>query len=148
MQLRILHHQIAIALAANIGGQASPISSPQNLIALASMDVPLSWLQWFAISLPVATVSIIAIWAFLHINYRWEHDLEIPRMRKNQDPLTMTHYYVLFVTLFTIALWCGEKSLEAWIGDMGIIAIIPIIAFFGTGILSKVRGYTTLSARV
>ncbi|GHJ86009.1 hypothetical protein NliqN6_2411 [Naganishia liquefaciens] len=128
---------IAIALAANIGGQASPISSPQNLIALASMDVPLSWLQWFAIALPVATVSIVAIWAFLHINYRWEHDLEIPRMRKNQDPLTMTHYYVLFVTLFTIALWCGEKSLEAWIGDMGIIAIIPIIAFFGTGILSK-----------
>lgn len=131
--------QIAIALAANIGGQASPISSPQNLIALASMDVPLSWLQWFAISLPVATVSIVAIWAFLHVNYRWEHDLEIPRMRKNQDPLTMTHYYVLFVTLFTIALWCAEKSLEAWIGDMGIIAIIPIIAFFGTGILSKVR---------
>jgi phosphate transporter len=31
-----------------------------------------------------------------------------------------------------------EKSMEGWVGDMGIIAIIPLLAFFGTGILSKV----------
>lgn len=128
---------IAIALASNIGGQASPISSPQNLIALSAMERPLSWLQWFAIALPVASISILAIWAFLHLGYRWESDLEIPRMRKNSDPLTATHYYVLIVSLITIGLWCAEKSLEAWVGDMGVIAIIPVIAFFGTGILSK-----------
>jgi phosphate transporter len=129
---------LAIALASNIGGQASPISSPQNLIALGSMDPPLSWLQWFAIALPVASVSILAIWAFLQIMYSWEEDLRIPKMRKNTDPLTRTHYYVLFITVLTIVLWCTEKSFEGWIGDMGVIAIFPIIAFFGTGILSKV----------
>ena len=102
------------------------------------MDPPLSWLQWFAISLPVSTLSILAIWAFLHVNYRWEADLEIPRMRKNTDTLTKTHYYVLFISALTIALWCMEKSMEEWVGDMGIIAIIPLLAFFGTGILSKV----------
>jgi len=139
--VRSLHSclsQIAIALASNIGGQASPISSPQNLIGLAAMDPPLSWLQWFAISLPVATVSVVAIWSYLHIGYRWERDLSIPRMRKNTDPLTWTHWYVLFVTAVTIMLWCIEKKFEAWVGDMGVIAIIPIIAFFGPGILSKV----------
>lgn len=128
---------LAIALASNIGGQASPISSPQNLIALGMMDPPLSWAQWFAISLPVASVSIIAIWAFLQLMYRWEDDLRIPKMRKNTDPLTATHFYVLAVTVATIVLWCVEKSFEDWVGDMGVIAIIPIIAFFGTGILSK-----------
>ncbi|WVQ74954.1 hypothetical protein IAR50_004562 [Cryptococcus sp. DSM 104548] len=128
---------IAIALAANIGGQASPISSPQNLISLGSMDPPLSWLQWFAISIPVSSLSVLAIWAFLHINYRWEADLQIPKMRKNTDSLTMTHYYVLIVSGLTIMLWCGEKSMEDWVGDMGVIAIIPLLAFFGTGILSK-----------
>lgn len=102
------------------------------------MDPPLSWLQWFAISLPVATLSILAIWAFLHVNYRWEADLAIPRMRKNTDTLTKTHYYVLFISALTIGLWCMEKSMEEWVGDMGIIAIIPLLAFFGTGILSKV----------
>jgi phosphate transporter len=136
------HSQIAIALASNIGGQASPISSPQNLIALLAMDPPLSWLEWFAVSLPVASISILAIWAFLHVNYRWEPDLMIPRMRKNTDSLSRTHYFVLFVSLVTIALWCVEKNLEWALGDMGIIAVIPLLAFFGTGILSKVSAST------
>jgi di/tricarboxylate transporter len=59
-------------------------------------------------------------------------------MRKNTDTLTNTHYFVLFISLLTIALWCMEKSMEGLVGDMGIIAIIPLLAFFGTGILSKV----------
>ena len=130
---------IAIALASNIGGQASPISSPQNLIALGSMNPPLSWLEWFAISIPVSGASVVAIWAFLHVNYRWEADLVIPKMRKNTDSLSKTHYYVLFISGLTIALWCAEKSMEGVVGDMGVIAIIPLLAFFGTGILSKVR---------
>ncbi|ORX38546.1 SPX domain-domain-containing protein [Kockovaella imperatae] len=128
---------IAIALASNIGGQASPISSPQNLIALGSMSPPLSWIEWFAISIPVAGSSVVAIWAFLHVNYKWETDLVIPKMRKNTDSLSKTHYFVLFISGLTIALWCAEKSMEGVVGDMGVIAIIPLLAFFGTGILSK-----------
>lgn len=116
---------------------ASPISSPQNLIALGAMDPELSWLQWFAISLPVAMTSVVAIWAFLHYDYRWEADLKIPKMRQNTDKLTARHYYVLCVTFVTIALWCIEKNIEGYVGDMGIIAIIPLVAFFGTGILRK-----------
>ncbi|GMK53595.1 hypothetical protein CspeluHIS016_0101810 [Cutaneotrichosporon spelunceum] len=128
---------LAIALASNIGGMASPISSPQNLIALGSMVPELTWLEWFAISLPVGITSVVAIWAFLHYNYRWETDLRIPKMRKNTDTLNRKHYFVLFFAALTIALWCIEKNIEGFIGDMGIIAIIPLIAFFGAGILRK-----------
>jgi phosphate transporter len=102
------------------------------------MNPPLSWVQWFAISLPVSGLSVLAIWAFLHVNYRWESDLTIPKMRKNTDSLTRTHYFVLAISGLTIVLWCMEKSLEGYVGDMGIIAVIPLLAFFGTGILSKV----------
>lgn len=128
---------IAIALASNIGGQASPISSPQNLIALQAMEPALDWLQWFAISLPVASISILLIWAALHLGYRWEKDLQIPPIKPHGDKFTGVHWFVLTVTLGTIGLWCVEKSLEQYLGDMGIIAIIPLIAFFGTGVLSK-----------
>ena len=102
------------------------------------MDPPLSWLEWFAISIPVASTSVVSIWAFLHFNYRWESDLIIPKMRPNTDSLSKQHYFVLVISGLTIALWCAEKSMEGWVGDMGIIAIIPLLAFFGTGILSKV----------
>ena len=107
------------------------------------MDPPISWASWFAISIPVSTSSIIAIWAFLHVNYRWESDLKIPKMRKNTDTLTPTHYYVLAVSAVTIVLWCLEKKFESTVGDMGVIAIIPLLAFFGTGILSKVSYSST-----
>ena len=43
---------------------------------------------------------------------------------------------MLAVTMFTISLWCIEKQFEDWVGDMGVIAIIPMVAFFGTSIFA------------
>lgn len=79
----------------------------------------------------------LQIWAFLHFGYRWEHDLVISPIKAHGDRFTKKHWFVLAVTLFTISLWCIEKQFEDWVGDMGVIAIIPMVAFFGTSILSK-----------
>ena len=38
----------------------------------------------------------------------------------------------------TIVLWCVESKLAWLLGDMGIIAILPIVLFYGTGVLRKV----------
>lgn len=38
---------IGIALASNVGGMASPIASPQNIVALQNMSPAPSWGQWF-----------------------------------------------------------------------------------------------------
>ncbi|KIY66322.1 Sodium/sulfate symporter [Cylindrobasidium torrendii FP15055 ss-10] len=134
---------LGIALAANIGGQSSPISSPQNLIALQEMDPALDWGKWFAVALPVSAISILLIWGLLLASYRparspdGEGDIEIRTIRPTQEPFTGKQYWVTFVCLVTIALWCVAHSLESVFGDMGVIALIPIIAFFGTGILKK-----------
>jgi phosphate transporter len=135
--------QLAIALAANIGGQSSPISSPQNLIVLQHMDPPLDWLEWFSVALPVSGISIVLIWLFLLLSYRPSRTadgsvLEIKPIRASKEKFTWKQYWVSFVCLVTIGLWCIEHSIEDWVGDMGIIAIIPIIAFFSTGVLKKV----------
>lgn len=138
--------QLGIALAANIGGQSSPISSPQNLIALQNMDPPLDWGRWFAVSLPVSAVSIVLIWRLLVFSYRpaqspdGEGEIEIKPIRATKDKFTFKQYWVLFVCLVTIGLWCVAHAIEEWVGDMGIIAIIPIVAFFSTGVLKKVTG--------
>lgn len=136
--------QLAIALAANIGGQSSPISSPQNLIALQAMDPPLDWASWFAVSLPVSAISILVIWLLLLVSYRptrlptGDGDLEIKTIRPTKEAFTLKQYWVSFVCLFTIGLWCIEHEIEEYVGDMGVIAIIPIVAFFSTGVLKKV----------
>ncbi|KAI0319073.1 SPX domain-containing protein [Amylostereum chailletii] len=134
---------LAIALAANIGGQSSPISSPQNLIALQYMDPPLDWARWFAVALPVSAVSIVLIWALLLWSYRpsqlpgGEGTLEIKGIRKTREGFSARQWWVSAVCVLTIALWCVARGIEDYVGDMGIIAIIPIIAFFGTGVLKK-----------
>ncbi|CAH7686959.1 hypothetical protein BY996DRAFT_4540595, partial [Phakopsora pachyrhizi] len=44
---------LGIALAANVGGQVSPILSPQNLIGLEYLNPQPSWFVWFLISIPI-----------------------------------------------------------------------------------------------
>jgi phosphate transporter len=130
---------LGIALASNIGGMASPISSPQNLIGLEYMDPPLSWLGWFAVSIPVAFTSVVSIWLMLLYAYRGGNNVQINPVRVNKEKFTATQWYVSGVTVATIVLWCVESKLAYIFGDMGILAILPIAAFYGGGILRKVR---------
>lgn len=135
--------KLGIALAANIGGQSSPISSPQNLIALHEMDPQLDWGKWFAVALPVSALSILLIWGLLLASYRparsptGDGDIEIKTIRPTQEPFTVKQYWVSFICILTIGLWCVAHEIEDIVGDMGVIALVPIIAFFGTGILKK-----------
>lgn len=129
---------LGIALASNLGGMASPISSPQNVIAIQNMDPPPSWGQWFFAAIPLCIVGNLIIWLWLLWNYRPEkHTPQIHAIRASSDPVTFTQVYVIFVTLTTIVLWCLAHTYEDVFGDMGVIAILPLVAFFGTGLLTK-----------
>ncbi|CUA70486.1 putative transporter C3B8,04c [Schizosaccharomyces pombe 972h-] [Rhizoctonia solani] len=133
---------LAIALAANIGGQSSPISSPQNLITLEYMHPPLDWLQWFAVAIPVSAVTIFVIWLLLLVSYKPGYapdgtELRIRPIRPTKESFTLKQYWVSIVCLVTIALWCVAHQIDHIFGDMGVIAIIPIVAFFSTNVLKK-----------
>ncbi|ELU40344.1 phosphate permease [Rhizoctonia solani AG-1 IA] len=133
---------LAIALAANIGGQSSPISSPQNLITLQYMDPPLDWLQWFAVAIPVSALTIFVIWLLLLVSYKPGYapdgtELRIRPIRPTKESFTLKQYWVSIVCLITIALWCVAHQIDHIFGDMGVIAIIPIVAFFSTNVLKK-----------
>ena len=54
-----------------------------------------------------------------------------------KDKFTGVQYFISIVTVVTIVLWCVTHELEHFFGDMGVVAIIPMVAFFGTGILTK-----------
>lgn len=45
--------------------------------------------------------------------------------------------YVIVVSLATVALWCCNSMLSDITGEMGIVACLPLIAFFGFGVLDK-----------
>ena len=128
---------IGIALASNIGGMLSPIASPQNVVAIGIMEPPPTWGQWFFIVIPVGIISIVLIWLILLVAFKPGRGTTIVPVRPVRDPFTGVEWFVSIVTLATIGLWCASHSLENVFGDMGVIAIIPIILFFGVGILTK-----------
>ncbi|RMZ85145.1 hypothetical protein DV738_g269, partial [Chaetothyriales sp. CBS 135597] len=128
---------LGIALASNIGGAASPIASPQNIIALQNMHPGPSWGIWFFIALPVCIISILFIWILLVASFKPGRGTTIVPIRRMNDKLNGVQYFIIFVTIVTILLWCLSHELEGIFGDMGVIAIIPLVLFFGTGILTK-----------
>lgn len=128
---------LGIALASNMGGAASPIASPQNLIALQNMSPQPGWGIWFFIALPVCIVSIVLIWLLLLVTFRPGRNTTIVPIRPMKDKFTGIQWFITIVTVATILLWCVSHQLESVFGDMGVIAIIPIVLFFGTGILTK-----------
>ncbi|KAJ5206784.1 Sodium/sulfate symporter [Penicillium cf. griseofulvum] len=128
---------LGIALAANVGGAASPIASPQNIIALQNMEPNVSWGTWFFIALPVCIISILLIWVLLLVTFRPGRNTTVMAFRPVKDRWTGMQYFISIVTIITIILWCTSHQLEHIFGDMGVIAIIPLVLFFGTGILNK-----------
>ncbi|KAI5476710.1 phosphate transporter [Pseudohyphozyma bogoriensis] len=101
------------------------------------MNPPISWLGWFAVSIPVALTSIILIWLILMWSYRSGPGIVINPVRVSRETWTASQWFVSAVTVITIVLWCVESRLAWLFGDMGIIAILPLVAFYGTGILRK-----------
>ena len=128
---------LGIALASNIGGMLSPIASPQNIVALRYMEPQPTWLVWFFIALPVGIISILLIWIFLLVTFKPGKGTTIVAVRPVKDNFTGVQWFISLVTLGTIILWCVSHQLDWLFGDMGIIAIIPMALFFGTGILNK-----------
>ncbi|EEB06033.1 membrane transporter [Schizosaccharomyces japonicus yFS275] len=128
---------LGIALASNIGGMASPIASPQNIVALQNMDPAPGWGQWFAVSLPVCTICVLGVWFLLaFVLFKQEH-LVLAAVRQTRDKFTRTQSFIVGVTCVTIILWCLERRFDDVFGDMGVIALLPILVFFGTGLLTK-----------
>jgi phosphate transporter len=134
---------LGVALASNLGGMTSPIASPQNVFAIERMTDPAtgdapSWLQWFSVSLPIVAVGLIICWAALLVAYRDLHRLPAVRqLPPTKDRVTGTQLYVVAVSAGTVCLWCANGALAPLVGEMGVIALLPLIAFFGTGVLTK-----------
>ncbi|QHS75913.1 Pho91p [Saccharomyces paradoxus] len=128
---------LGIALASNIGGMSSPIASPQNIFSIGIMDPSPSWAEWFMIALPVCFICIMTIWVLLIITFPPEPNVKILQLHPSRDPFTLKQWFVTLVCIITIILWCLSNQISGIFGEMGIISIIPIVVFFGTGLLTS-----------
>lgn len=125
---------LGIALSSNIAGMASPIASPQNMVAIESMTPNPGWGKWFAVALPVSIAGMLGMWVELFLTFKIS-DVKLQRYRPIKERFTIKQIYISLVTIATIILWCLMTKIEGGVGSSGIVSIIPIVLFFGTGLL-------------
>lgn len=138
---------LSIPFSCNVGGMATPIGSAPNAIALEylnSKGVQLDFLTWMTFALPLvvlmnAIVIIFLIQLFCRKEKAFTLSLDTTSFKHtitdttSQD-LNRKRIFVLFVTVFTILMWLTAEFHGLSSGRVG---LIPIIVFFGFGILDK-----------
>ena len=140
---------LGLAFSCNIGGMMSPISSPQNAVALGFLEQQapehaISFGQWLSVSVPFCALGLLLAWLWLwRVYIGTAVDIpSIPPIVYDKRPLTRTDWSVIVVSLLTIALWCSLTYTRPVLGEMGTVAVIPMVLFFGTGFLSKTDLFT------
>ncbi|CAN8061333.1 unnamed protein product [Agarophyton chilense] len=128
---------LGIMASSNIGGFASPISSPQSAVALGLLrgENSISFAKWLVAALPLCAVMVIAFYVALFIIYR-PSDYVLPPLVIKTEKFERPHYIVSATLVITVVLWACHPLSKSF-GSPGVVAVIPILALFGSGILIK-----------
>jgi sodium-dependent dicarboxylate transporter 2/3/5 len=137
---------LGIPFSSSIGGLGTPIGTPPNAIAmglLESAGVQVSFLKWMLIGVPIAAVIMLIAWRILVKLFPCRVtavDFDVSAHRS----LNPRQILVLIFGLVTILLWLST-SLHGI--PTSIVAIFPVIVFFGFGFLQK-RDFSELGWNV
>ena len=131
-----------IAWSGNCGGMPTTIASPQNVLALQYMEssekVNISFTDWMCFGFPLSILICVAEWLYLVLRFKplTDHINVAIAPTEKFDLWSVKHTYACIVTVLTIVLWTLEETLSSVLGNVGITALLPVIAFFGSGMLS------------
>jgi len=126
---------LSVSLAAHIGGSATPIGTPVNATAIATIErllgYPISFLQWMAIGLPLVILTLpLAWWILARATYRLDLR-EASRERVLEaigpvGPLGPPQRRVLAILVLAVACWVGLPLLRNIVPHLedGTIAIV------------------------
>lgn len=135
---------MGVALSADIGGMASPISSPQNVVSMQYLKpYGIGWGQFFSTALPSGVLAMLLSWGVLCVTFKI-NQTKLEKFKPIKARFTIKQWYIICVCMGTVLLWCVEGNVEPAFGESGEIAVLPILLFFGTGILSG-KDFNTFS---
>jgi len=127
---------LAVPFSANVGGLGTPIGSPPNAIAMQYMQqggfAP-SFGMWMLIGVPGVVVMTAVVWAVLMLVFRGRQSAIEMSSESGKVEWSWSVLFVLGVSLVTVLGWItsgmhGQAT--------GTVALLPVIAFFGTRILT------------
>ncbi len=128
---------LAIPIAANIGGMATPIGTPPNAIALKAlndMNASISFGTWMAFGIPYVAILLFIAWAFLLFLFPIKK--KTIELNVGGEFLKTPKAFIVYVTFaVTVALWILGKDVIGF--DSNEVAMIPMAVFAVTKVITK-----------
>ncbi|MCF7220599.1 SLC13 family permease [Marilutibacter chinensis] len=136
---------LAIAYAASIGGSATLIGSPPNLVvasyAREQLGCDITMLAWMGFGVPVMLTFLVLAWLYLtrlafpvRMRALPEGEIRIRAMLEGLGPMGRGERTVLVVFSLTALAWILRPQLVAWLGLPGltdaVIAMAGALALF------------------
>ncbi|MBF0169982.1 MAG: SLC13/DASS family transporter [Nitrospinae bacterium] len=134
---------LSIPFACNLGGMGTPIGTPPNAIVLsylAKAGTPLSFLTWMVMAVPVVLIALFFLWRLLLALYPAD-GVVVDCPMEEKGPLTGQGWFVLGVFVLTCVGWM-TSDLHGY--PTGVVALVPLVLFFGLRLLST-QDFRTLS---
>lgn len=95
----------------------------------------MSFGQWFLASIPLCAVMLFISYCMLMAWFQPYH-FRLPPIRRHSAKFNWRHYVIIVTVSLTVVVW-SVHSLTECFGSAGMVAVVPMIVFFGTGILCK-----------
>lgn len=139
---------LAIAFACDLGGATTTIASPQNAVAVSVIndamhggrftqdEREMTMSGWMIVSMPMCLIAIVLDWLLLYKIYKPTIDT-IEQVQVPSSRLSRVQWFIVYICVGTIALVCVEPWMDDVVGHAGVLMLIPILLFFGSGILNS-----------
>lgn len=149
VQSRILYGGIMVA--GSVGGMCSPIAGAHSIFTFDfagrnGYSKSITWLLWISATLPIALLTILGSFMVILIYYTVvvyrEKSEKAPKetdspiiMYPLDDRSTGQLSVIVCLYLITIILWVLTGHYAEWIGELGIVSLLPIVVLFGSRLL-------------
>ena len=126
---------LAIPLAANIGGIATPVGTPPNAIAIGSLEeagIQVSFVRWMLLATPAMVVLLLVAWQLIIRMFPASADrltISIEGTFDTAGPALV--YYVTAAA--TIILWLSEPLHGV---SASVVGFLPVVVLLTTGVLN------------
>jgi sodium-dependent dicarboxylate transporter 2/3/5 len=120
---------LAIAYSASIGGMATLIGTPPNLVLAGIVQelygIEITFAQWFKFGLPISILLLFICWFYLtRFAFKFKQKefpggrAEIQRLIKDLGKMSIEEKIVLAVFITTAILWISRSYLQNWIPQL------------------------------
>jgi len=134
---------LSVAYSASIGGMATLVGTPPNLLLAGVIDdlygIEISFLTWFQFGFPISVLLLLLSWAYLtRLAFRFEQNTfpggreEVMRQLRSLGRMAYEEKAVLVVFVLTGSAWITRPYLMAFFPSLDdtIIAVLAALSLF------------------